>query len=108
MSRLDAKLVIEDIIGRKIDWFDYKKLDQGARSNYKNDADFIRQNETFNNEISHYITDLMKFMAYEATNFEQILHTRTSIVTLETFRQRLENIEDPKSNKSNENLNETI
>lgn len=91
----DSKKVVEEIIGRGIEFFDYTKLDKGAWRGYYNDAKQIAANETFKNELRHYITDLLKFIGYEAQNWEQVVHTRTAIVTLETFKERLESIENP-------------
>lgn len=100
--KTDTNKVIKEIIGRGVEFFDYTKLDKGAWRSYYNDAKSIAANEVFNNEIRHYITDLLKFIGYESQNFEQVLHTRTAIVTLETLRDRLESIENPDTNKVRE------
>lgn len=91
----DAKIVIETILKRGIDWYDYRKLDKGAWQNYFADAEMIVRNYTFNNELNHFITDMIKNAALETNNFEQVLNIRTGIITLETFKQRLESIENP-------------
>lgn len=95
MSEVDSKKVIESIISRGIEWFDYTKLDQGARRNYYNDAQYILNSEVFNNELNHYLTDLLKFLGMESENFDQVLHTRTGMTVLESFKERLASIESP-------------
>ena len=95
-------------MGRDVKFFDYKKLDQQAWLNYHNDAQQIAGNEVFNNEINHYITDLLKFAATESENWEQVLNTRTAIITLETLKQRFETIEDPRKGKTLDSPHEPI
>ena len=82
-------------MGRGIEFYDYSKLDKNAWRSYYNDAQQISQNDVFKNEINHYIADLVKFISYEAATFDQVLHTRTAIVTLETLMIRLQSIENP-------------
>lgn len=91
----DPKKVIEEIIGRKIDWYDYQNLDRGAWKLYYNDAQYILNSDVFNNELNHYMTDLLKFIGVESENFEQVLHTRTGMTVLESFKKRLADIQNP-------------
>jgi len=86
---------IKDIIGTGIEFYDYRKLDKQLWKNYKNDASFIVNSEVFNNELQCMLKDLMKKAALETSNFDQVMHIRSMFVALETFKQRLQNIEDP-------------
>ena len=104
----EAEKVVESIIKRGIDWFDPSKLDKGRQLTYSADAKTILESETFNNELNRYITDLMKFITYESKDFEQVLHTRSIIVGLESFKNRLKNIEQPISPKEAEDPHEAI
>lgn len=108
LKMINSEQVIKQLIGRGIEWFDYHKLDKAKQQEYKTDANFIVNSEIFLNELNHYITDLIKFIAYESNDFNQVLHTRTSIVALETFKQRLQNIEDPKKDETSEQPFEAI
>lgn len=99
---------VEAIIGRGIEWFDFEKMDQGGQIMYFNDARFIVEHEVFNNELHHYISDLIKFCAYEAKDFDQVLHTRSAIVALETFRDRLKDIKNPLKEESFDDLHEAV
>ena len=91
----DPRVFIESILKRKIDWYDYKKLDDNAWRTYFNEAGDIFRNEVFNNELHHYMSDLIKFAATETKDFDQVLHTRAGIIVLESFKNRFEDIESP-------------
>ena len=91
----DSKLFIESILKRGIDWYDYRKLDNNSWRTYFNEAQNIFRNEVFNNEIHHYMSDLLKFAATETVDFSQVLHTRTGIIVLESIKDRFEKIESP-------------
>ena len=93
---------VKSILDQDIRFFDYKKLDANSWQAYYNDAIFISKNETFCNEIHHLMKDLMEKAAVESENFDQVLHLRTAMITLETFKKRLEMIEDPTKHKPNE------
>ena len=80
--RKDPRSFIESILKSKIDWFDYKKLDGARWNEYFNDAQFIIKNETFNNELYHWISDLIKFAAVETKTIDEVLHVRTRIINL--------------------------
>ena len=87
--------VVKEIIGRDIDWYDPGKLDKGRQAEYYGDAKHIVESDVFNNEMKHYIADMMKFITYESKNHDQTLHARSLIVGLETFKMRLKTIEQP-------------
>ena len=107
-DKMSPKIFIESILKRGIDWYDYKKLDAAQWNAYYNDTQFISQNQTFNNELNHYITDLVKFCAtLEGTPLSsdkliQLTNVQFGIVVLETFKKRLEEIENPSKQKLKE------
>lgn len=99
-DELQAKLsdpasYVEGILKRGIDWYDYLKLDQAQQFTYFGDAKQIANGMVFNNELDRYIADLIKFCAYEVHDQNALMNVRASIVALETFRKRLEAIQDP-------------
>ena len=105
---------IKKIIGREISWFDYKKLDKKSWEIYFNDAKLIRENSTFINELDHYIADLIKYCAtmngIPLSNEKLIILTNVQfgIVALETLRERLKSIEDPRVPRSEGNKYDSI
>ena len=99
---MDAKKYLAEILTRGIEFYDYKKLDGQAQADYFNEANRIVTSEVFTNELTHYMADLVKFAATESNNWDQVMHARSAIIALETLKQRLESIEDPKINKTKE------
>lgn len=114
MTKINPSKVIEDIIGRGVDWFDVTKLDKGSWRNYFNDAQFVSKSEVFNNELNHYLADLIKLcatmdgMPISTDKLIMLTNVQFGIVVLETFKQRLADIEDPTIETSNENPHDAI
>lgn len=101
------------ILSRDIGWFDASKLDQGTKLTYFLDAQNILGNQTFNNEIDHYISDLIKFCAtmegiHPDHKLTALTNVQASIVALETFRNRFKQIENPTKNAQDADPFETI
>lgn len=99
---------IADLLGRGIDWYDYKTMDLAGRMAYWNNAQAILKNDVFINELNHWIADCVKNTAYETKNFEQVMNIRTGIVFLETLKERIESIENPSKIENTEDLNSAI
>lgn len=94
----DPSEFISSILQRGIEWYDHSKLDQAGLANYYADAQRILAGDVFNNELNHYIADLIKFNANESRDFNAVMNIRASIVALETFRNRLGSIRNPEAN----------
>lgn len=97
---------ISNILGHNIEWYDYQKMDSGNRITYYNTAQTITNSDVFQNELKHYIADLVHYCATLSGNADEKIRkleaTQASIVALETFRERLESIENPTKPISNE------
>ena len=104
----DVSQYLESVIAGGIEYFDYRKLDQSAWNEYRNDALSIAGNQTFNNELSFLISTIIKNTFFEAKNFDELQHARTSVLVLKSFKENLENIEDPSKNKRNEDPHSAI
>lgn len=102
---MELNEIIKQILGKDISWFDYSKLERGEWSRYAEDARLISGNETFKNELNHYIADLTKFCAtMNGTPLSQdkliiLTNVQFGIVVLETFKKRLETIINPKDSE---------
>lgn len=96
--------VIKQILGRNLEYFDYKARDKNYWQRYFGDSSLISDSEVFKNEVGGYIQDLTKFCAtmdgYPPTQEKlQILtNVQFGIIVLEDFVKRLKSIEDPNSN----------
>ena len=85
---------------RGIDWYDPKDQDDNAQRVYYNEAQSILKNDVFNNELNHYIAEMVNYIAMETKDFDQVMHVRSAIVALESFRARLEKIAKPNKSKT--------
>ncbi len=112
--KIDPTKVIEEIIGRGIEFFDYRKMDKGLHKQYKADAEMILKSEVFTNELNHYIADLVKFCAtlqgtpLNSDRLITLTNVQFGIVVLETLRDRLKAIEEPTNPDEVENPFEGI
>lgn len=91
----DPSSLLEAIMGRGINWYDYTKLDKAARGNYYAEANRIGLSEVYTNEMKHYMADLVQFNAVESRDHNQTMNIRASIIALETFTNRLLGVENP-------------
>jgi hypothetical protein len=90
-----AEDVIRAILGRDISWYDYNKLDFSGQQGYYQNAQSIVINETFNNEVAHFIADQIKFIGMESQSHSQTMNVRSGIVAVETLVERIKNIPSP-------------
>jgi len=110
---IEAIKTIEKILGRGIEWFNYR-TDKSLWSRYFAEADQIANSETFNNELNHYIADLVKFCAtLEGTPLSSdklimLTNVQFGIVVLESFRERLKHVEDPNKSEPKEHIHEAL
>lgn len=100
VNDISPERFIKNLLKKDIQWFDFNKLSQQMKINYYADCQNIVNGETFNNELNHYIVDLIRFCAtMDGVKPEDKLmvltNVQASIVALETFRKRLESIENP-------------
>jgi len=100
--------IVEKNIEKNIKWFDYTKLDGASRIIYYNDAKQIIENETFNNELNHYMADLVRFCATLSNKgdekLRQLENVQFGIVVLETLKERLSSVENPNNSVSTEDI----
>jgi hypothetical protein len=91
-----------------LEWFDYEQLDSASKANYWNDAKALRKNPVFKNEIQAFISSIIKHIAYVTKSHEETMASRTLIVGMEAFRERIEAIEDPNKEITTDQVNEPI
>lgn len=98
LSKSTPEIVVENVLGRNIKWFDYEDLDKTGRILYYEDAQAALRNRTLSNEINHLLSDTIEFIAKDTTNFEEVDRSRRVIVAIELLKERLEGIFDPRAN----------
>lgn len=92
----DPRKVIEKVLGRGVDWYDWEKLDYQAKLNYYSDIQRVLTNEAFGNEVKHYLGDLIQEIAMSDNQPNRDKIMRYSINGLKAFIERLEEMQDPK------------
>lgn len=88
-------LVIERIMKRGIEWYDYNELNGNAKKEYYNNIQAVLKNEAFFNEINHLIADQVEYIARESKNHEDTTNIRMTINAVDLIKQRLEEIQNP-------------
>lgn len=99
--------VMKMVMGRGIDWYDYKELGFAGHVSYWNDIQAVLKNNAFLNEYNHYLAEMMKEMAKDMT-IEQIKYARFGVVALEAFLQHLREINNPDTNDTTNEIYESI
>ena len=89
-----AESVVARVLGRDVAYFDYNALPVGERKKYVADAQRIVRSPVFQNELSHFLADLVNAVAKQTKSWEEVQFLRATINGLETLRERLEAIEE--------------
>lgn len=100
----DPIKVLESIIDKKIEWYDYKKLNKQQQTEYYNDIQMILNTEAFNNELQHFMADMLKTNLLDTKDFNQVMNIRTAFVTLESLKDRFAKIENPSEIKTKDDI----
>lgn len=107
ISELEKKVetgtaCIEAVLKRDISWYDISKLGDTALENYKRDAQHILGTEVFQNEVRHYVADIVQDIARASRSYEDVRDLRMTIIGLEAFIERLQSIPDFARHVTNE------
>jgi len=109
LAQATPEVVIEKIMKRGIEWFDYEDLPMNQRKEYYNDIQAVITNKSFINELNHLIADQVEYIARESRNHEETMNIRMTINAIDLIKQRLENIPDPiQKQPSMDEINEVI
>lgn len=109
MGKTTPELVLEKVMKRGIEWFDYDKLDNNRKKEYYNDIQAVITNGSFINELNHLVADQVEYIAREARNWEEVMSVRMTINAVDMIKQRLESVPDPKQPlPSMDDINEAI
>lgn len=109
MSKATSELVLEKIMKRGIEWFDYDKLDENAKKRYYADIQAVIKNGSFINELNHLIADQVEYIAREAKNWDEVMNIRMTINAVDMIKERLESVPDPRQPiPSMDNIDEAI
>jgi len=104
----DPTLVVEQVLGRGIEWFDYNELSQSDLQAYYQNAQLILKNPVFTNEVSRIVADCMKWALREAKDFDSVRDMRMNINGIELLKERLGAIPNPLKVVNEEDLHSAI
>lgn len=90
-----AERVIQEILKRPMNWFDYTRLSEDEQRTYFKEAQMILKSKVFNNEMTAFILDLTNEIATKSRDFNEVLSLRAKICMGEIFRERLQKISEP-------------
>jgi len=111
-KRLKARELdpIEYIRERKktLEWYDYKGLDRQQWLDYWSEAQKIVGSNVFNNELQHLMKDIITDIAWNSQSQNETEAKRQCLVALESFKKRLESIEDPRKVETKDDIYEAI
>src|SRR5437867_3491215 len=77
MKQSQPEEMVRLILKRGIDWYDYQNLDKQAWLNYYNDIQQVVNSEAFNNEVFHFLKDMMEKGFTESADINQLVDFRT-------------------------------
>jgi len=96
-DRTSPDKIIELLMNKGLDWYDYDKLDFEDRLKYYNDAQRVLTNSVFENEVKHFLGDLIQEIAVSDADYNKDKVLRYSINGVKTLIERLESIPDPRT-----------
>jgi hypothetical protein len=97
-----AEVVLEKVMKRGIEWFDYEELSDNDKKLYYNEIQQVIKNKSFINELNHLIADQVEYIARESKNHEDTMNVRMTINAVDLIKERLEGIYDPSIKKPSE------
>ncbi len=98
----NPRIMLETIIVKGIEWYDFAELNKGLMDEYRAQAELLRQNPVFTNEINFLIANYGKKSLMEAITVEENRDMRISATTLAALRERVNEI--PKPEKKNKEI----
>lgn len=97
----DPRKVLEKIMKRGISFYDYDNVDNLAdKIIYYNNIQKVLNNESFMNEYSHFLADMIQEVATSQEVVHRDKQLRYSINGVQTFIERLQDLTNPVEKES--------
>ena len=106
-KKFSCEEVMRDVLDRGLDWYDYKELPYAEQISYWNEAQSIVKNNVFLNEYNHFLAEVIKQIAKDMP-VEQIKYARFGVVAMEAFKKHLEEINNPDTQETYNEIHESI
>jgi hypothetical protein len=108
-NKATAELVIEKVMKRGINWYDYSELSDNDRKIYFNEIQSVITNKSFINELNHLLADQVEYIARESKSHEDTMNIRMTINAISLIKERLESVIYIEPEKpSDENTEEAV
>jgi hypothetical protein len=91
-----------------LEWYDWQKLDHAGKQNYWNDARSILKNPVFLNELNAFKVSIVNHIATMTTSHPETMANRTLLVALEALENRFKDIDKPKNEEDEDDLDAVI
>ena len=105
----DPKTPLQHLRKEDIKWYKYQGLTPPKIKEYYYKAQAILDNPIFQNEVNKYLDDNMEFISMKSGSHEETVGIRMSMNALLTFKERLEDIENPeKPEPTKDNIHSSI
>jgi hypothetical protein len=102
VSKMSANVVLENMLKREINWFDYEERDADYQKEYFNNAKQILENPVFLNEFNAFVVDMTKAVLTETDDDrllkgdeDKLLLIKYSLNGLKAFEERIKSIKIP-------------
>lgn len=95
----DPRKVLEAIMERDLNFYDYEKLEGQDKLNYYLDIQRVLTNKAFENEVKSHMADMIQEVAVSQDEEHRDKKLRFSINGLKCFLERLNDIQDPRKDE---------
>lgn len=96
----ESEKLLYKFIGRRINYYEFDGLGYSDKVNYYREAKNLLSNNILNNEINGIIKDLTEEATIRAGDMTQVFACRMTINGLKLIIERLEDIDNPETNKN--------
>lgn len=108
LEKKNPRHLIESIMGKKLEWFNYQELAPNEKFQYFQEAQTILNSRVFKNETNYLVSCWAQWALRNSMDFEGVRDMRMSTSALELLKERLEEIEHPGLNISREEIFDAI
>ena len=106
--RVSPETVIASILQRGIAWYNYEELDMAGRNEYYSNIQAVIRNEAYQNEVNHYIADIVQEIAKKSKDFGEVRDLRMIINAMEALKERMESVTKYERDESTDEIYEAL
>ena len=107
-TKISPETVIANILQRGIAWYNYEELDMAGRNEYHSNIQSVIRNEAYQNEVNHYIADIVQEIAKKSKDFGEVRDLRMIINAMEALKERMESVTKYERDESTDEIYEAL